>query len=174
MYDLTELLIEYDRSRHYSDLLTLDLTTEELNWRPDEHASAIAWHLGHQAHVAHFMLRNLTAAEPSPNGKIDRVMDSATPEPERDHLPTVTELREFRSVVADRVHDRVRAIEAGEVAAPQQLRVVACHLLITIINHEYQHDQWIAEVRANALARPLPALPDSPNLTTANGYLMLA
>ena len=46
------------------DDLWRDLTTEEVRWRPDETSSAIGWHLGHQAHVAHFMVRNLTAAFP--------------------------------------------------------------------------------------------------------------
>ncbi|WUD77084.1 DinB family protein [Streptomyces sp. NBC_00510] len=62
---LTELLRQYDRARAYTDSLWQDLTADEVTWRPHEDSSAIGWHLGHQAHVAHFMVRNLTAAEPS-------------------------------------------------------------------------------------------------------------
>ncbi len=68
MHELDGLLREYDRARAYTDQLWKDLTPDEVTWRPDENSSAIGWHLGHQAHVAHFMIRNLTAAEPSPGG----------------------------------------------------------------------------------------------------------
>jgi hypothetical protein len=63
MFDVTELLVEYDRARAYTDELWRDLRSDELLWRPSEDSSAIGWHLGHQAHVAHFMMRNLTAAQ---------------------------------------------------------------------------------------------------------------
>ena len=87
MPDIELLLREYDRARAYTDDLWRDLTAEEVVWRPHENFSAIGWHLGHQAHVAHFMTRNLTAAEPSPDPALDAVMDSATPEPGRGGLP---------------------------------------------------------------------------------------
>lgn len=173
MLDLVELLAEYDRSLEYTQLLTCDLTAEELNWRPDENSSAIAWHLGHQAHVAHFMVRNLVAAEPSPDTEFDRLMDSANPEPERTGLPSVERLTAFRSAVADRVRTRIGAVEAGQVGAPGQLRTVARTLLVALINHEYQHDQWVAEVRARDLGHPLPDDPESARLTRVDGYLML-
>jgi hypothetical protein len=64
MFDIAELLAEYDRARAYTDQLWRDLTEQELHWRPERNFSPIGWHLGHQAHVAHFMVRNLTAAEP--------------------------------------------------------------------------------------------------------------
>ena len=88
MPDIELLLREYDRARAYTDDLWRDLTVEEVVWRPHENFSAIGWHLGHQAHVAHFMIRNLTAAEPSPDPGLDAVMDSATPEPGRAGFPT--------------------------------------------------------------------------------------
>jgi hypothetical protein len=173
MFDLAELLTEYDRSLEYTRQLTGDLTADELHWRPSENSSAIAWHLGHQAHVAHFMVRNLIAAEPSPDAEFDRLMDSAKPEPERTGLPSVERLTAFRSTVADRVRARVQAVDVGQVGAPEQLRTVAQTLLIALINHEYQHDQWVAEVRARDLGHPLPDDPETARLTRVDGYLML-
>lgn len=173
MLDLAELLTEYDRSLEYTQRLTCDLAADELHWRPSENSSAIAWHLGHQAHVAHFMVRNLIAAEPSPDAEFDRLMDSANPEPERTGLPSVERLTAFRSAVADRVRARVKAVDAGQVGAPEQLRTVAQTLLIALINHEYQHDQWVAEVRARDLGHPLPDDPETARLTRVDGYLML-
>ena len=84
---IEELLVEYDRALAYTDSLWHDLSEEELHWRPHEESSAIGWHLGHQAAVAHFMVRNLTAAEPSIDAELDALMDSATPEPDRGALP---------------------------------------------------------------------------------------
>jgi DinB family protein len=173
MFEIAELLAEYDRARAYTDELWRDLTVEELHWRPEEEFSPIGWHLGHQAHVAHFMVRNLTAAEPSPMPDLDGVMDSANPERLRLPLPTAARLGEFRDTVAQRVHVRLEAIGAGAVGAPMQLRIVAQTLLVAIINHEYQHDQWIGEVRGDALGRALPQRPDSDRLQTVDGYLVV-
>lgn len=173
MFDVPELLVEYDRARAYTDQLWRDLSVEQVHWRPDQDSSAIGWHLGHQAHVAHFMVRNLTAAEPSPDPDLDVLMDSATPEPNRGDLPGLGRVREFRSVVAERVHVRMRAIDDGRVGAPAQLRIVAQHLLVTLINHEYQHDRWIGEVRSRDLGLALPADPDSDRLVGVDGYLMI-
>jgi len=50
----------------------------------------------------------------------------------------------------------MRAIASGNVTAPEQLTIVAAHLLTALINHEYQDDQWIGEVRADDLGHPLP------------------
>ncbi len=173
MFDVPELLAEYDGARAYTDLLWRDLTAEEVRWRTGERASAIGWHLGHQAHVAHFMVRNLTAAEPSPDPELDALMDSARPEPDRGDLPGLDRLLGFRSVVAERVHARMGAIDAGDVGAPRQLRIVAQHLLVALINHEYQHDQWIGEVRLQDLGHPLPPRPESERLARVDGYLMI-
>src|SRR6185369_10485029 len=115
MFEIAELLAEYDRARAYTDELWRDLSVEELHWRPHEDFSAIGWHLGHQAHVAHFMVRNLTAAEPSPDPALDALMDSATPERGRGHLPAVEQLRVFRGAVAERVHARMTDIAEGRV-----------------------------------------------------------
>ncbi|ODU06165.1 MAG: hypothetical protein ABS81_05520 [Pseudonocardia sp. SCN 72-86] len=171
MSDVQQLLREYDRARSYTDQLWRDLTPDEVTWRPHEDSSAIGWHLGHQAHVAHFMVRNLTAAEPSPDPELDGLFDSAQPEKFRGALPTVMRLTEFRDVVAERVHTRIGAIATGGVGAPDQLAVVARYLLTALINHEYQHDQWIGEVRGRDLGHPLPD--DPAGIGRIDGYLML-
>lgn len=173
MFDIAELLAEYDRARAYTDDLWRDLTVDELHWRPTEEFSPIGWHLGHQAHVAHFMVRNLTAAEPSPMPDLDGVMDSANPERLRLPLPAPARLGEFRDTVAERVHLRLEAIGAGDVCAPAQLKIVAQTLLTAIINHEYQHDKWIGEVRGDDLGRPLPDAPTSDRLQTVDGYRVI-
>ncbi|MFJ9418759.1 DinB family protein [Streptomyces sp. NPDC101227] len=173
MYEVQALLREYDRSRTYTDELWKDLGADEVTWRPHEEFSAIGWHLGHQALVAHFMIRNLTAAEPSPDPDLDGLMDSANPEKFRGALPTVERLATFRDTVAERVHARIGAIAAGEVGAPTQMSIIATHLLIALINHEYQHDQWICEVRTEHLGRALPPDPVSDYLGRVDGYLVL-
>ena len=170
---VSELLREYDRALVYTEDLWRDLSPDEITWRPHENSSAIGWHLGHQAYVAHFMVRNLTAAEPSPDPDLDGLMDSANPEKFRGALPTIQRLSDFRSAVADRVHARVGAIAAGQVGAPQQMTMVATQLLTALINHEYQHDQWICEVRAENLGHALPGDPPSPAVGRLDGYLVL-
>ena len=173
MHELQALLREYDRARAYTDELWKDLSPDEVTWRPHENSSAIGWHLGHQAHVAHFMIRNLTAAEPSPDPALDGLMDSALPEQFRGALPTVRRLSAFRDTVAGRVHARIGDIAAGLVGAPAQLTIVATHLLTALVNHEYQHDQWISEVRAGNLGHALPPDPTSDGLSRVDGYLVL-
>ena len=173
MHELQSLLREYDRARAYTDELWKDLSPDEVTWRPHENSSAIGWHLGHQAHVAHFMIRNLTAAEPSPDPELDALMDSARPEKFRGVLPTVRRLTEFRDTVAERVHARIGDIAAGKVSSPTQLTIVATHLVTALVNHEYQHDQWISEVRADQLGHALPADPESDHVRRIDGYLVL-
>jgi hypothetical protein len=173
--DLTigELLSEYDRALSYTGTLWDDLTADELHWRPNVQSSAIGWHLGHQAAVAHFMIRNLTAAEPSPNPALEAIMDSATPEPARGDLPDRFQLAEYRDAVAARVRFRIGNIEQGKVGAPAQLQVIGTTLLIAVINHEYQHSQWISEVRSKDLGRDLPPAPESPRLSVVDGYTVI-
>ncbi|MEU9889848.1 DinB family protein [Sphaerisporangium sp. NPDC051011] len=173
MYEIPHLLAEYDRARAYTDELWRDLTAEELHWRPEQNFSPIGWHLGHQAHVAHFMIRNLTAAEPSPAPDLDDLMDSANPEANRLPLPDPRRLADFRATVGERVHARMNAIGAGDVGAPAQLKIIAQALLMAIINHEYQHDRWIGEVRNRDLGHALPDAPISDRLTTIDGYLVV-
>ncbi len=170
---LDTLVDELRRAWRHTDALWLDLDDEQLRWRPNEHSSAIGWHLGHQAAVAHFMVRNLLAAEPSPDPELDSLMDSATPEPARGDLPDRERLGRYRAAVADRVIARIEAIRLGEVGAPAQLSVVAAGLVRAVVNHEYQHDQWIAEVRSRDLGATAAPAPTSPRLTTIDGYTVL-
>ncbi|MFE5007886.1 DinB family protein [Streptomyces sp. NPDC056637] len=173
MHRIDALLREYDRARAYTDDLWKDLTPDEMSWRPHENSSAIGWHLGHQAHVAHFMVRNLTAAEASPDPELDGLMDSANPEKFRGALPTVERLNAFRDTVAERVHARMRDIASGNVSAPEQLTVVGAHLLTALINHEYQHHQWVSEVRADNLGHSLPPDPKADHVRRVDGYLLI-
>jgi hypothetical protein len=167
------LLVEYDRARAYTDSLWRDLPATEVCWRPHEQSSAIGWHLGHQATVAHFMVRNLTAAEPSPDADLELLMDSATPEAVRGELPDLARLAGFRATVAERVHARVGNIASRAVTAPAQMQLIGATLLIAVINHEYQHDQWISEVRCRDLGRALPPRPVSDALCELDGYLVV-
>jgi hypothetical protein len=171
---IDQLLSEFDRAIAYTDSLWRDLTVDEVHWRPHDDASAIGWHLGHQAAVSHFMVRNLTAAEPPLDAELDRLMDSATPEPDRGTLPDLERLRAYRDGAAERLRFRMRNIERGDVGAPAQLAVVARLLITAVVNHEYQHSQWIGEVRSRDLGHALPDRPTSDLLTTIDGYLVLA
>ena len=56
---------------------------------------------------------------------------------------------------------------------PAQLSRIASGLVIAVTNHEYQHSQWIAEVRERDLGHPLPDRPTSDLLTELDGYLVL-
>jgi hypothetical protein len=170
---LTQLLDEYERALAYTTELVSDLSPDEIVWRPDEQSSAIGWHLGHQPAVAHFMVRNLTAAEPRIDAELEMLMDSATAEPERGALPELDRLFDYRSAVAERVRFRVGQIDDGRVGAPSQLRLVAGTLMTALINHEYQHDQWIGEVCTDAHGRSLPPRPSSDLLADVDGYLVV-
>jgi len=173
MFELGELLEEYDRARAYTDALWQDLPEEEIRWRPVLAFSPIGWHLGHQAAVAHFVVRNLLAAEPSPDPALEPMMDSATPQDARGELPRLDEIARFRAGVAERVRVRIHDIDQGHVGAPNQLRVVAGHLLVALINHEYQHDQWISEVRQDQLGYGVPPRPASDRLVEIDGYTVI-
>ncbi len=171
---LRDLLDELDRSHAYTDDLQSGLTPAQIAWRPNADSSAIGWHLGHQAAVAHFMLRNLIAAEPSIDVDIERLMDSATPERQRGGLPSIGRIRDLHTAVAERIHFRIGEIDRGAVGAPNQLQVIASTLLVSIVNHEYQHTKWIAEVRTDMFGLDAPPLPGSPRLTVIDGYAVLS
>lgn len=171
---LRDLLAELARAHAYTEDLQVGLTPEQIAWRPHERSSGIGWHLGHQAAVAHFMLRNLTAAEPRIDPAVEALMDSATPEPDRGDLPPLARIREVRSLVAERIHHGITRIDEGAVGAPNQLRLIASTLLVALVNHEYQHSKWIGEVRAEAFGLELPPLPESPRLSLVDGYLVLS
>lgn len=170
---LSELLIEYTRALAYTDDLWRDLADDEVRWRPSADSSAIGWHLGHQAAVAHYMVRNLTAAEPSPDGELDSLMDGATVERQRGDLPSIARIGDYRNAVAERVRFRVGNIERGEVGAPDQLRRIAENMMIAIVNHEYQHAKWVGETRSDQFGRELPDLPRSDWLSVVDGYVMV-
>lgn len=170
---LAELLEEYDAAQAWSLALVVGLTPEQIAWRPHENSSAIAWHLGHQGAVNHYMVRNLTAAEPSFAPDLDAVFDSATPEPDRDGLPSLDEIVEYRRKIGWSTRATIERIERGEVGAPDQLRLIADGLLRAVINHEYQHAKWIGEVRDSWLTHPQP-YPFSQRLDVVEGYFMVA
>lgn len=170
---LQQLLLEYERSLAYTENLWRDLTLDEIHWRPSPDSSAIGWHLGHQPAVAHFMVRNLTAAEPSIDPELDRLMDAVTPEPDRGALPGTDQLTAYRNEVAERVRFRVGNIDRGEVGAQAQLRVIAETMLTAIVNHEYQHSKWIGEVRTEQFGHPHPDPPVSDLLIEVEGYFMV-
>lgn len=171
---ISDLLVEYDRALDYTESLWADLTVEEVHWRESAEASAIGWHLGHQPAVAHFMVRNLTAAEPPIDAALDALMDSATPEADRGDLPDLATLASYRTQAAERLRFHIGNIESGAVGAPTQLRVIAKTLLVAVINHEYQHDKWIGEVRSDVHGKDLPPEPTSDHLTTLDGYLVVS
>ncbi len=170
---ISDLLVEYERALAYTDDLWRDLSADEVVWRPNEDSSAIGWHLGHQAAVAHYMVRNLTAAEQSPNPELDQIMDSATSERDRGQLPDLSRLLDYRSSVADRVRFRIGAISNGNVGAPKQLAFIAQTLLVAVINHEYQHSRWIGEVRSDQFGHALPNSPTSGLLSVLDGYTVV-
>lgn len=172
-FSIAQLLVEHDRAVAYTDELWTDLTQEEVQWRPSPQSSAIGWHLGHQAAVSHYMVRNLTAAEPPIDDALDRLMDSATAEPDRGDLPDLVRLRHYRRTAAERLHHRIGNIASGNVGAPQQLEYIAVGLLLAVTNHEYQHSQWIGEVRSSDLGHALPERPTSDLLTEIDGYLVI-
>jgi hypothetical protein len=88
-------------------------------------------------------------------------------------VPDLGTLVSYRTAVAERLRFRVGNIASGDVGAPAQLRLVASTLLLTVINHEYQHDKWIGEVRNQVHGKDLPPEPMSPLLTKLDGYVVL-
>lgn len=147
MIDVDRLRREYDLSRRYTCSLYEDLSAADIRWRPAPKSSAIGWHLGHQAAVNHYMIRNLLDAEASLDPQLDALFDSANPEERRGNLPALATILDYRDTIAQRTHDRFDAIVSGERAAKQQLRQVLMPIMAAIINHEYQHDCWIREMR---------------------------
>ena len=170
---LPELLNEYTTALAYTEDLWRDLSVDEVHWRPVPDSSAIGWHLGHQAAVAHYMVRNLTAAEPSPDGELDSLMDGATVERQRGDLPDLARIGAYRTNVAERVRFWVGRIDSGDVGAPIQLRRIAENMMIAIVNHEYQHAKWIGETRSEQFGHAMPDLPTSDRLSVVEGYVMV-
>ena len=169
---LEDLLNEYELARTYSHDLVAVLDPDQIAWRPHANSSAIGWHLGHQAAVNHYLVRNLTAAEPSIDKRFDALFDSATPEPDRGDLPSLDDIFDYRETVAARTVSTMGRIIDGDVGAPEQLALVAEGLLRALIHHEYQHDAWILEVRETLTDAPAP-VPGSERLAAVEGYWML-
>lgn len=169
---LSDLLHEYDLARRYTDRLTADIDDVALVWRPRPASSAVGWHLGHQAAVNHYLIRNLLSAEASPDPDLDALFDSATPEPARGDLPERDRLVRYRDTVAERTRAMIDRIDRGEVGAADQLPVIATGVLVAAINHEYQHNTWVDEMRQLLGLAPGPA-PDSSRVAPIDGYWVL-
>ena len=155
--DLTSLRDEYDLARRYTQALYEDLSEADVQWRPTAQSSSIAWHLGHQAAAAHFVLRNLINAEASLNPAYDALFDSASDVTSRGETPPLADIVAYRDAIAARAHAHIDTAlgGGGQVAhdAAQQVADILEPILVSLINHEYQHDCWINEMRA-ALGRP--------------------
>ncbi len=169
---LRDLLDEYDRVRAWTDQLTADLDDTAFFWRPSPQSSAIAWHLGHQAAVNHFLIRNLMSAEPSPDPDLDAVFDSATPEADRGDLPSRERLLAYRAAVGERTRAMIERIDQGAVGAPNQMPMIAAGVLVAAINHEYQHDAWVDEMRQLQGLEPGPGS-GSGRITMIDGYWVI-
>ncbi|HEY7494000.1 MAG TPA: DinB family protein [Candidatus Tectomicrobia bacterium] len=163
---------EYDQARRYTQSLYADLPEADVQWRPAPKSSGIGWHLGHQAAVNHFLLRNLLAAEPSLNPQFDALFDAATPEEQRGQLPPLSAIVAYREAVAHRTHAHIDALLAGTRPAAQQATYAMGPLLVSLINHEYQHDCWVREVRT-LLGRNTPDTVFSRRVRQADEYWVL-
>jgi hypothetical protein len=169
---LDALLDEYRRVRAWSLALTRDLDADQIAWRPHDDSSAIGWHLGHTGAVNHYLVRNLTAATPSLDEGLDRLFDSATVEPARGALPPLARILAYREAVAAFTETTIARIAAGDVGAPEQLAIIAEGLLTAAVNHEYQHDRWITEVRADLGVPAAPPVPGE-RCELVEGYVVL-
>ena len=171
--DLETLREEYNLARHYTRTLYEDLPEADAQWRPKPKSSAIAWHLGHQAAVNHFLLRNLFDAEPSIKPHFDAMFDAANPEENRGDLPPVADITAYREAVAARTRARIAEVLDARPAAPAQRAQALRTILINLINHEYQHDCWIGEMR-HTRGYSTPGGVPSQRAQLVDGYWMLS
>ena len=171
--NLETLREEYDLARRYTESLYADLSQAEMQWRPEPKSSSIAWHLGHQAAVTHLLLRNLIAGEPSFNPQFDTFFDAANPQEERGQLPEIDEIIAYRDAVAARTHSHLASVldPNRDVAhdATQQVSRIIAPIVVSLINHEYQHDCWIREMR-DLLGRSQPDHVLSGQVRLIDGY----
>lgn len=171
--DLVALREEYDLARRYTQSLFEDLCEAEVHWRPVAASSSIAWHLGHQAMVTHLLLRNLIAGEPSLNPHFDLLFDAACPQEQRGDLPALAEIIAYREALAERTHAHCTAVLAQNQAvahnAAQQVGRILVPIVLSLINHEYQHDRWIREMRG-LLQRDKPDHIFSQRVSQKDGY----
>jgi hypothetical protein len=170
--NLEMLRDEYDQARRYTQSLYADLPEADIQWRPAPKSSGIGWHLGHQAAVTHFLLRNLLAAEPSLNPQFDTLFDASTPEEQRGRLPSLSAILAYRETVARRTHAHIDALLTGTHPAAQQMTYVMGPLLVNLTNHEYQHDCWVREMRV-LLGHATPETVFSSRVRQVDGYWVL-
>ena len=171
--DLAILREEYGMALQFTRHLYEDLAEADVLWRPKEKSSAIAWHLGHQAAVNHFLLRNLFDAEPSIKPRYDTLFDAANPEENRGELPSLADIVAYRQAVAARTHARVEELLHASHPAPAQRTQAMQTILINLINHEYQHDCWIGEMR-QTLGYSAPMTIPSQRARSVDGFWMLS
>src|SRR5215510_6554410 len=170
--NLEMLRDEYDLARRYTQSLYADLPEADVYWRPAPKSSGIGWHLGHQAAINHFLVRNVLAAEPSCNPQFDALFDAATPEEQRGTLPPLHAILTYREAIAHRTHAHIEALLTGTRPAAQQATYALGPLLVSLINHEYQHDCWVREMRA-LLGRDTPDRVFSRRVRQMDGYWVL-
>ena len=170
--DLTQLRDEYELARRYTQCLYDDLSDVDIHWRPDKNSSGIGWHLGHQGAVNHYLMRNLLDAEVSLNPDFDALFDSANPETNRGTLPPLAEIVAYRDAIANGTYTRIDAIMSGKRSANQQLAHVLGPILLSVIHHEYQHSQWIGEMRTR-LGYSIPDRVVSQRAVQVDGYWVL-
>jgi hypothetical protein len=171
--DLLILREEFDLALRYTQSLYEDLSDAEVQWRAAPHSSGIAWHLGHQAAVNHYLMRNLINAEASLNPQFDALFDSANPEEHRGNTPSLAEIVAYRHAIATRTYRHIDTILAGDQPAAheaaQHVTRIIEPILISMINHEYQHDCWVREMRAT-LGRDKPDTILSNRVRQVDGY----
>ena len=172
--DLETMRHEYDLARQYTLSLYDGLPESSVMWRPSHQSSSIGWHLGHQAAVNHYTLRNWINRDGSINPHFDRIFDAATDEISRAFLPPLTEIVAYRDIVAARTLERIDEILTAGSRAPDQMRRVGVAMLTGLINHEYQHDCWVGEVRQTlGHGGPPKPLSTSPCLLYCDGYWVM-
>jgi hypothetical protein len=170
--NLAMLRDEYDLARRYTQSLYADLPEAAIHWRPAPQSSGIGWHLGHQAAVNYFLVRNVLAAEPSLNPQFDALFDAVKPEEQRGTLPPLHAILTYREAITRRTHAHIEAVSAGTRPAAQQATYALGVLLVSLINHEYQHDCWVREMRA-LLGREIPDVVWSRAVRQVDGYWVL-
>ena len=171
--DLVALRDEYDLARRYTQSLYEDLSETDIQWRPSTTSSSIGWHLGHQAAVTHSLVRNLMNAEPSLNPQFDTLFDAANPQENRGNLPSLADIVAYRDDTAGAVQTHFVALlesdrPAAHDAAHQVARIIS-PIVVSLINHEYQHDCWVREMRA-LLGRDQPDAVLSNRVRQIDGY----
>jgi hypothetical protein len=172
--DLETMRHEYELARQHTLSLYQDLDEPTVMWRPSHQSSSIGWHLGHQAAINHHTLRNWINRDGSINPDFDRIFDAATEEIGRGWLPPLADIVAYREIVAARTLERIDEILTGDCRAPDQMRRVAVTMLAGLINHEYQHDCWVGEVRQALVGGELPdPVSTNPCLLHLDGYWVM-